>query len=221
MNGRCDKDPFNRAIDVCDNCYLDVCEDCTVMLKGRSEPICRRCARDLTTPGGGNRNRRKGNRKTVKDRRSLYRERNGEPSDRLFTYFDETEPTEASEEATDETSRRRSWLRRVVHGLEANPTTPGASSSSKERKRQTAVDQLDGLRGDSDADDDHRDPPDIEPLDPLDAVDNAVLAGDTDRMSSNDDDHDSDDHHDDGDNDEDEELHLSQRLRPFLEAKRS
>lgn len=89
MNGRCETDPFDRAVDVCRTCYGEFCWTCLVETKGNKHPLCRDCALIV----GGLRPKTKptirGDKKTAKARRELLRPARDQPRPGAgFTYFD-------------------------------------------------------------------------------------------------------------------------------------
>lgn len=90
MNGRCETDPFDRAVDVCRICFGEYCWTCLVEPKGRQQPMCRECALIV----GGLRPKAKprvcGSKKTVKARRAALKESREAPRQHgaSFTFFD-------------------------------------------------------------------------------------------------------------------------------------
>lgn len=144
MNGRCDNDPFKRAVDVCDACHLDICDDCVVKLPGRRHPVCRDCALEMSGAVRSNRTKRRGDRRTARERREHHHRLNAESNDNEpFTYFDEADGF--GDHPIEDPSKRRSWLRRVVASLESKPEALG-SHHHQETTHQSAVERLAELK---------------------------------------------------------------------------
>ena len=109
MNGRCETDPLDRAVDVCDSCYGEFCSACLVQPKGRRHPICSECALIAAGVRAGAQPDRRGSRRSSKKRRAALKEQfTDEP--KLFEFFDAvgSDDDPAPEpEPTDETSEPR------------------------------------------------------------------------------------------------------------------
>lgn len=93
MNGRCENDRTDLAVDVCERCYGEYCEPCLVRPKGRKHPMCRECALAVAGVRGSSQRAERGSKRTVKERRASLRERVAKGLDR-FEYFDEQQPNE-------------------------------------------------------------------------------------------------------------------------------
>jgi len=77
MNGRCETDWIDHAVDVCDRCYGEFCSTCLMELPGRKHPLCLDCA--LTRSGARQSRSRKparGAKASAKKRRKELKERN-------------------------------------------------------------------------------------------------------------------------------------------------
>jgi hypothetical protein len=99
MNGRCETDPFDQAIDVCQSCYGEFCGNCLVEVKGRRHPMCTDCTVAASGVRAGVRPRPRGDRKTAKKRRKHLR---SQPVQDGFRYFDQTEPRPEPEPEADQ-----------------------------------------------------------------------------------------------------------------------
>ncbi len=90
MNGRCETDPFDRAVDICRICYGEFCWTCLVETKGRTQPMCRECALIVGGLRPKAKPRIRGSKKTVKARREALREAREAPRHHgaNFTFFD-------------------------------------------------------------------------------------------------------------------------------------
>lgn len=90
MNGRCETDPFDRAVDVCRVCYGEFCWSCLVEMKGRQQPTCRECALIVGGLRPKAKPRIRGSKKTVKARREALRPAREAPRHHgsNFTFFD-------------------------------------------------------------------------------------------------------------------------------------
>lgn len=87
MNGRCETDPLDRAIDVCDRCYGEFCETHLVQPKGRKQPFCSDCALTASGVRGSARIEPRGDRRTAKRRRKELREAVVH-DEQVFEFFD-------------------------------------------------------------------------------------------------------------------------------------
>ena len=87
MNGRCETDPLDMAVDVCDRCYGEFCESHLVRPKGRRHPLCSDCALAVSGVRGSTKVELRGERRTAKKRRTALR--NAVPDDEhVFEFFD-------------------------------------------------------------------------------------------------------------------------------------
>ncbi len=86
MNGRCETDPFDQAVDVCQSCYGEFCSACLLVPKGRKHPVCKDCAVISSGVRPGAKHPVRGERKTLKQRRKHLR---AQPSQDTFRFFDE------------------------------------------------------------------------------------------------------------------------------------
>lgn len=110
MNGRCETDPFDQAINVCGLCYGEFCQSCLVSVRGRKHPLCKDCAILSAGLRAGAKPASRGSRKTAKARRQALAEA---PRQEGFQYFEPKppagRPTAGSDEsASTETPERRS-----------------------------------------------------------------------------------------------------------------
>ncbi|MGB5755840.1 MAG: hypothetical protein WBM50_02900, partial [Acidimicrobiales bacterium] len=85
MNGRCESDPFDQAIDVCPSCYGEFCSQCLVETKVRKHPLCRECALIVSGLRGGGKPVVRGDKKSAKQRRATLKQK---PVTKAFEYFD-------------------------------------------------------------------------------------------------------------------------------------
>lgn len=128
MNGRCETDPLDRAVDVCDSCYGEFCKVCLVLPKGRRHPICTHCTLVLSGVRGHATVQPRGEKRTVKQRRAELAAAAAEPSDdKVFRFFDaDAEPDDAEAGASGRRGGRRAPRRdRRVKG---GTTGPGHGS---------------------------------------------------------------------------------------------
>lgn len=89
MNGRCETDPLDRAINVCDSCYGEFCASCLVSPKGRRHPICTECAIAASGVRGRADVTLRGPKKSAKKRREELANVEPDPMDEeVFTFFD-------------------------------------------------------------------------------------------------------------------------------------
>ena len=86
MNGRCETDPFDQAIDVCGSCYGEFCRNCLVTTKRRKRPMCKDCAIVASGVRTGAKPTIRGDKKTADERRSALQ---SAPEQESFQYFDE------------------------------------------------------------------------------------------------------------------------------------
>lgn len=89
MYGRCETDPFDQAIDVCDSCYGEFCASCLVTTKSRKHPICKECALIESGIRPGAKPLLRGSKRTAAERRRSLRDAPTTP--RNFSYFDDGE----------------------------------------------------------------------------------------------------------------------------------
>ncbi len=153
MNGRCETDPLDRAINVCGSCYGEFCESCLVMMKGRRHPVCTRCARVLSGVRPGHSIERRGPRNSAKKRREALQAAAAD-DDNTFAYFEpESLPADEQPQSSPSRLQRISSRRKKGKGEDgASETAEDEISSSPPRKRAkakppiAAVDQLAQLR---------------------------------------------------------------------------
>lgn len=109
MNGRCETDPLDRAVDVCDSCYGEFCKVCLVLPKGRRHPICTHCTLALSGVRGHATVQPRGDRRTVKQRRAELQAAAAEPADeKVFKFFDaDAEPAAAGTDGAGQKAGRR------------------------------------------------------------------------------------------------------------------
>ncbi|MFV0257585.1 MAG: hypothetical protein ACK5PP_03935, partial [Acidimicrobiales bacterium] len=91
MNGRCETDPLDAAVDVCQRCFGEFCRACLVKLPGRKHPFCTQCAISASGVRGSEPAVLRGDRRTAKARRRALKE--AEPGHPSFRFFDEIVPT--------------------------------------------------------------------------------------------------------------------------------
>ncbi len=108
MNGYCEYHAFDRAVDVCNVCYGDLCRTCAVMLAGRRHATCKECVIDLSGVRTLARPVERGDRATVKARREQY---SSVDEDEYFQYFIASAESERSTEAEPAPERRRGRFR--------------------------------------------------------------------------------------------------------------
>ena len=128
MNGHCDFHTFERAVDVCDHCYGDVCRSCALSLKGRKDVVCKDCALNVSGVRRGGKPDSRGDRRTVKERRKRYAEE--APPEDFFHFFDNDLPDDvlfpelteegAEEAANDATSKSGGGIRRLFGRKKSN-----------------------------------------------------------------------------------------------------
>jgi len=113
MNGRCETDPLDRAVDVCDSCYGEFCRACLVLPKGRRHPICTHCTLALSGVRGHATVEPRGDRRTAKQRRAQLRAAATQPADEeVFRFFDaDSDPAEAEADGSSRKGGRRSTRR--------------------------------------------------------------------------------------------------------------
>ncbi len=88
MNGRCETDSLDRAVDVCDSCYGEFCRSCLVVPRGRRHPLCTDCALVLSGVRGHSSPQQRGERGTVKQRRAELKAAAETTDDQVFQFFD-------------------------------------------------------------------------------------------------------------------------------------
>lgn len=131
MNGRCETDPFDQAIDVCDSCYGEFCEACLVTTKGRKYPVCKDCTLIASGVRPGATPVPRGSKKTARKRRKELRSvPRGKPT---FEYFDSaaSDESDADGMAGDEPIPGPS-LRPEPHPVAPAPPVPLAASAPVE-----------------------------------------------------------------------------------------
>ncbi len=126
MNGRCETDPLDRAVDVCDSCYGEFCKVCLVLPKGRRHPICTHCTLVLSGVRGHATVQPRGDKRTVKQRRVELQAAATQPSDdQVFRFFDaDTQPDGADAAEAGRRSGRRPT--RKDRRAKSDPATPPA-----------------------------------------------------------------------------------------------
>jgi len=162
MNGRCETDPVDQAVNVCGMCYGDYCQACLLKMKGRRHPVCKDCAR---TSSGVSKNAKiepKGSRGTAKKRREEYADAAHEKPE--FVYFDEAEdyvdPTPAKERpakgrrstkkkkgkgAKPKTARSTKTSPETVESERLNSPQAKVNKSKKANRSGSAVAQIEGI----------------------------------------------------------------------------
>lgn len=98
MNGRCETDPLDGAVDVCDSCYGEYCDNCLVRPKGRRHPVCTDCALIASGVRGNAKPKLIGSKRTAKKRREALSAQPDDPST-VFQYFDSEDPLDATSTA--------------------------------------------------------------------------------------------------------------------------
>ncbi len=128
MYGRCETDPFDQAIDVCDSCYGEFCESCLVTTKARKHPICKECALISSGIRPGAKPLLRGSKRTAAERRKGLREAPIEV--RSFAYFDDVESAPADGAGTVQAPPEGTDPDLAGAGpTRAAPATAGAASS--------------------------------------------------------------------------------------------
>lgn len=89
MNGRCETDPFDQAINVCGMCYGEFCQSCLVMVRGRKHPLCKECAIVSAGLRAGGKAAVRGSRKTANARRQALAEA---PRQDSFQFYEPATP---------------------------------------------------------------------------------------------------------------------------------
>ena len=107
MNGRCETDPLDRAVDVCDRCFGEFCETHLLRPKGRKHPFCNDCALSASGVRGSGKVELRGDRRTAKQRRKQLREAEALDDEHVFEFFeyepdDEDAPTPELEPAAED-----------------------------------------------------------------------------------------------------------------------
>lgn len=93
MNGRCETDPFDQAIDVCSSCYGEFCQACLIRTKGRKHPLCRECTIVASGLRVGAKPAVRGDKRTADERRKVLK---AAPIEQKFQYFDMNPASETS-----------------------------------------------------------------------------------------------------------------------------
>ena len=70
MNRRCENNVADHAVDVCDSCYGEFCDDCLIYPKTRSHPICKECGLIASGVRGNTKVKRAGDKKSARSRRA-------------------------------------------------------------------------------------------------------------------------------------------------------
>lgn len=89
MNGRCETDPLDKAVDVCDRCYGEFCDSHLLHPKGRKYPLCSECALVASGVRGNSKVVHRGDRKTAKKRRKQLLEAAASGETQFFEFFDQ------------------------------------------------------------------------------------------------------------------------------------
>ena len=92
MNGRCETDPLDRAVDVCNSCYGEFCAACLARPKGHRHPVCTECTLIASGVRGKAQPQNKGSRRTAKKRREALKEQRSTEDEKVFAYFDAADP---------------------------------------------------------------------------------------------------------------------------------
>ena len=104
MNGRCESDPFDQAIDVCPSCYGEFCSQCLVETKVRKHPLCRECALIVSGLRGGGKPVVRGDKKSADQRRAALKQK---PVTKAFEYFDVEDQEREAQPVSNRTSNGR------------------------------------------------------------------------------------------------------------------
>ncbi|MGI9614386.1 MAG: hypothetical protein ACR2QO_15855, partial [Acidimicrobiales bacterium] len=103
MNGRCETDPLDKAVDVCDRCYGEFCDSHLLRPKGRKHPLCGECALMASGVRGTSKIVLRGDRKTAKKRRKELLEAGSPTDSRVFEFFDQE--ARSAEESADQAEK--------------------------------------------------------------------------------------------------------------------
>lgn len=107
MNGRCETDPLDRAVDVCDSCFGEFCDNCLLRPKGRRHPVCTECALIASGVRRPLEPRILGAKRTAKKRRAALKKQDGEETP-VFEYFDAGDPLDVVEPPVEGKKRKKS-----------------------------------------------------------------------------------------------------------------
>ena len=149
MNGRCETDPLDRAIDVCDRCFGEFCETHLVRPKGRKHPFCNDCALSASGVRGSAKVELRGDRRTAKQRRKELREAEAALDDEHVFEFFEYEPDDECIPDDDERTPIPD-LEPAARGDRSSPTTAGTPTSRAAVADEPAADQHDDHSDDRD-----------------------------------------------------------------------
>ena len=69
MNRRCENNVTDHAVDVCDSCYGEFCDECLIYPKTRSHPICKECGLIASGVRGNTKVKKLGDKKSARSRR--------------------------------------------------------------------------------------------------------------------------------------------------------
>ncbi len=144
MNGRCESDPFDQAIDVCPSCYGEFCSQCLVDTKVRKHPLCRECALIVSGLRVGGKPVVRGDKKTVKQRRAALRQK---PVTRAFEYFglegeDDGSPTESNRSSSGQWLSSDDALGQAAQGQSGDEIGDAESADESGKLKRSAIDQL-------------------------------------------------------------------------------
>lgn len=134
MNGRCETDPLDGAVDVCDSCYGEYCDNCLVRPKGRRHPVCTDCALIASGVRGNAKPKLIGSKRTAKKRREALSAQPDDPST-VFQYFDSEDPLDAT--STAEVAKKgRSKRRKKKPGDVSADTEPDHQAEAIESPQE-------------------------------------------------------------------------------------
>ncbi len=153
MNGRCETDPFDQAVNVCPSCYGEFCPQCLVKTRGRKHPLCRECAIVASGVRSGAKPVPRGDRKTAKKRRTALQKA---PVAESFRYFD-AEPVTADSSPTSTSDQLLAAAERELGDPTASqiPQQPepaefdspeAESVEAGNQQKTSAIDQLGAIR---------------------------------------------------------------------------
>ena len=122
MNGRCETDPLDRAVDVCDSCYGEFCQQCLIQPRGRRHPLCTDCALALSGVRGHVSPQVRGDRRTAKERRTELKASAAQDDEQVFRFFD-ADQAAFEPQAVGQRGRRK-------RGKSIHPSTPAPASAA-------------------------------------------------------------------------------------------
>ena len=186
MNGRCETDPLDKAVDVCDRCYGEFCDSHLLHPKGRKHPLCSECALMASGVRGSSKVVYRGARKTAKKRRKELQEATESAEAHVFEFFDhDTSSSEGSTVKVDDTAEESDELTDdddipIPDPTEVNPTAQQTEDTNAQSVDETpptpAVAKLEQLRKAAEAQSDADDGSLIEP--PPGSMTSASVLGD-------------------------------------------